>query len=124
MEAVKAFQMSAELGSDGMLGTNTVRALNGQKVVAGKQRSTQHKIDTIVVNMERWRLYPRDRGELQVVVNIPDFSLALYEHDKLYWQTRSVAGKPGKTATPLTTAEMKFITVNPTWFVQPSIIVF
>jgi len=122
MEAVKAFQMSAELGSDGMLGPNTVRALNGQKVAESKHRSQQNKIDTILVNMERWRWYPRELGELHVIVNIPDFTLTLYDHDKVYWHTRIVAGKPGKTATPLTTAEMKFITVNPTWNVPPSII--
>ena len=122
VEAVKAFQLSADLGSDGMLGPNTVRALNGQKVAEPKNRSLQNKIDTIVVNMERWRWYPRDLGDLHVIVNIPDFTLTLYDHDKVYWHTRIVAGKPGKTATPLTTAEMKFITVNPTWNVPPSII--
>jgi murein L,D-transpeptidase YcbB/YkuD len=122
MEAVKAFQMSADLGSDGMLGPNTVRALNGLKVAESKHRSLQNKIDTVLVNMERWRWYPRDLGDLHVIVNIPDFSLSLYDHGKLYWHTRIVAGKPGKTATPLTTAEMKFITVNPTWNVPPSII--
>ncbi|MGN6572382.1 MAG: L,D-transpeptidase family protein [Pseudolabrys sp.] len=122
MEAVKAFQLSADLGSDGMLGTNTVRALNGQKVAETKHRSQQNKIDTVLVNMERWRWYPRELGDLHVIVNIPDFTLTLYDHDKVYWHTRIVAGKPGKTATPLTTAEMKFITVNPTWNVPPSII--
>ena len=122
MEAVKAFQLSADLGSDGTLGPNTVRALNGQKVAEPKNRSLQNKIDTIVVNMERWRWYPRDLGDLHVIVTIPDFTLTLYDHDKVYWHTRIVAGKPGKTATPLTTAEMKFITVNPTWNVPPSII--
>ena len=122
MEAVKAFQMGAELGSDGMLGPNTVRALNGQKVAESKHRSQQNKIDTVLVNMERWRWYPRELGDLHVIVNIPDFTLTLFDHDKVYWHTRIVAGKPGKTATPLTTAEMKFITVNPTWNVPPSII--
>jgi len=114
--------MSADLGSDGMLGPNTVRALNGHKVAESKHRSLQNKIDTIVVNMERWRWYPRDLGALHVIVNIPDFTLTLYDGAKVYWHTKIVAGKPGKTATPLTTAEMKFITVNPTWNVPPSII--
>ena len=40
---------------------------------------------------------------------------------RLYWKTKIVVGKPGK-ATPMTTAEMKYITVNPTWNVPPSII--
>src|SRR5206468_2576720 len=38
------------------------------------------------------------------------------------WNTRVVTGKPGKHATPMLTETMKFITVNPTWNVPPSII--
>jgi len=38
------------------------------------------------------------------------------------WNTRVVTGKPGTHATPLLTETMKFITVNPTWNVPPSII--
>ena len=37
------------------------------------------------------------------------------------WKTKIVAGKPG-LPTPMLSAEMKFITVNPTWNVPPSII--
>src|SRR5262249_15896105 len=49
-------------------------------------------------------------------------SLTLWNNDKVYWHTRVVAGQPGSHATPMTSAEMKFITVNPTWNVPPSII--
>jgi L,D-transpeptidase YcbB len=38
------------------------------------------------------------------------------------WTTRVVTGKPGGHATPMLTETMKFITVNPTWNVPPSII--
>jgi L,D-transpeptidase YcbB len=38
------------------------------------------------------------------------------------WTTRVVTGKPGIHATPLLTETMKFITVNPTWNVPPSIV--
>jgi murein L,D-transpeptidase YcbB/YkuD len=38
------------------------------------------------------------------------------------WTTKVVTGKPGTHATPLLTETMKFITVNPTWNVPPSII--
>jgi murein L,D-transpeptidase YcbB/YkuD len=51
----------------------------------------------------------------------PDYSLTLYNDGKVYWHTRIVAGKPN-LATPMVSAEMKFITVNPTWNVPPSII--
>ncbi|MGH9581681.1 MAG: L,D-transpeptidase family protein, partial [Bryobacteraceae bacterium] len=56
-----------------------------------------------------------------VVVNVPDYSLSLFHDGKLYWKTIIVAGKPSK-ATPMLSAEMKYITVNPTWNVPPSII--
>ena len=52
---------------------------------------------------------------------MPDYSLSLTHNGELFWKTKIVVGKPGK-ATPMTTAAMKFITVNPTWNVPPSII--
>jgi len=122
VEAVKTFQTEQDLDVDGNAGPNTVRALNGAKSEA--KGPAANPIDTVVVNMERWRWLPRTLGNADntyVVVNVPDYSLSLYHHGDLYWKTKIVVGKPGK-ATPMTSAEMKFITVNPTWNVPPSII--
>jgi murein L,D-transpeptidase YcbB/YkuD len=118
-DAVKVFQTEADLDADGNLGANTVRALNGEKKVA--HAPIADPVDTIVVNMERWRWMPRDVGDPHVIVNVPDYRLTLWNDGKVYWTTKIVAGKPGK-ATPMVSAEMKFITVNPTWNVPPSII--
>ena len=118
-DAVKTFQTASDIGVDGNLGSNTVRALNGEKKVA--RGPSANPIDTIIVNMERWRWLPRDLGNPHVIVNVPDYTLTLYNNGKVYWHTKIVAGKPGK-ATPMVSAEMKFITVNPTWNVPPSII--
>jgi murein L,D-transpeptidase YcbB/YkuD len=118
-DAVKTFQTASDIGVDGNLGSNTVKALNGEKHEA--QAKPADPVDTVIVNMERWRWYPRDLGNPHVVVNIPDFTLTLWNDDKVYWHTKIVVGKPGKP-TPLISAEMKFITVNPTWNVPPSII--
>jgi len=118
-EAVKAFQLKADIGADGMLGPGTLRVMNGDTQEGHKE--PVNKIDTIIVNMERWRWMPRDLGATRVVVNVPDYTLSLYRDNELYWKTKIVAGKPGK-ATPMTTADMKYITVNPTWNVPPSII--
>jgi murein L,D-transpeptidase YcbB/YkuD len=118
-DAVKVFQTEADLGTDGNLGPSTVRALNGEKKES--HGPSADPIDTIVVNMERWRWLPRDIGNPHVIVNVPDYRLTLYNDGKVYWTTKIVAGKPGK-ATPMVSAEMKFITVNPTWNVPPSII--
>ena len=118
-DAVKTFQTEADIDVDGNLGPNTVRALNGEKRQARGPKADP--IDTVIVNMERWRWLPRDLGNPHVIVNVPDYSLTLYSDGKPYWHTKIVAGKPGK-ATPMTSAEMKYITVNPTWNVPPSII--
>jgi murein L,D-transpeptidase YcbB/YkuD len=118
-DAVKTFQTESDIGVDGNLGPNTVRALNGEQKEA--HRPSANPIDTIIVNMERWRWLPRDLGNPHVVVNVPDYTLSLYNDGKVYWKTKIVVGKPDK-ATPMVSAEMKFITVNPTWNVPPSII--
>ena len=118
--AVQTFQTESEIAVDGNLGPNTVRALNGdeKKVAHGPSADL---IDTIIVNMERWRWMPRNLGNPHVIVNVPEYALTLYNDGKPYWHTKIVAGKPGK-ATPMVSADMKFITINPTWNVPPSII--
>ena len=72
--------------------------------------------------MERWRWMPRDLGKAHVVLNIPDYTLQVYNHGASIWKTRVVVGKPGVHATPLLSETMKYITVNPTWNVPPSIV--
>ncbi|MCF8477854.1 MAG: L,D-transpeptidase family protein [Pseudolabrys sp.] len=119
VESVMTFQTEADLTVDGNVGPNTLAALNGEKREA--HRPPSDPIDTIIVNMERWRWLPRDLGNPHVIVNVPDYRLTLYNNDKLYWTTKIVVGKPSK-ATPMISSEMKFITVNPTWNVPPSII--
>src|SRR5258707_115291 len=78
--------------------------------------------DVIIANMERWRWLPRDLGRAYVMVNIPDYTLKVMDHGAMVWTTRIVAGQPGEKATPLLSETMKYITVNPTWNVPPSII--
>ena len=112
-DAVAKFQKEHALPSNGQLTAVTVDTMNGPK--------RDRDADTIVVNMERWRWVPRDLGKTYVMVNIPDYALKIVRDEKLYWNTRVVVGKPTQ-ATPIMSAEMKFITVNPTWNVPPSII--
>ncbi len=119
VDAVKAFQTLADIDVDGNVGPMTLRALNGEK--QEPRRPAADPVDTVVVNMERWRWFPRDLGNPHVIVNVPDYRLTLYNDGKVYWTTKIVAGKPVH-ATPMISSEMKFITVNPTWNVPPSII--
>ena len=118
-EAVRKFQDGAEMKATGILDDKTVKALNSPK--------RDKQIDTVVVNMERWRWLPRDLGvpslgDAYVILNIPDYTLKVMQHGQQVWTTRVVTGKPGQHATPLLTETMKYITVNPTWNVPPSIV--
>ncbi len=118
-EAVRRFQDGAELNPTGILDDRTVKALNSPK--------RDRKIDTVIVNMERWRWLPRQLGapalgDAYVILNIPDFTLKVMRNGAPIWTTKVVTGQPGVHATPLLTETMKFITVNPTWNVPPSII--
>jgi murein L,D-transpeptidase YcbB/YkuD len=118
-EAVRKFQAGIDLKPTGVLDAATVKAINSPK--------RDRQIDTVIVNMERWRWLPRELGapaigNAYVILNIPDYTLKVMQNGAQVWTTRVVAGKPGVHATPLLTETMKFITVNPTWNVPPSII--
>jgi murein L,D-transpeptidase YcbB/YkuD len=113
-DAVARYQKEKGLPSNGKLTQATVDAMNGKR---------QEKSDQIIIaNMERWRWVPRDLGKAHVVLNVPDFTLQVYNEGQSIWKTRVVVGKPGNHATPLLSETMKYITVNPTWNVPPSIV--
>jgi L,D-transpeptidase YcbB len=118
-EAVRKFQASSNMKATGILDDATVRAINAPK--------RDRQIDTLLVNLERWRWLPRQLGAASlgnayVMLNIPDYTLKVVQNGAPVWHTRVVVGKTGKHATPLMTETMKYITVNPTWNVPPSII--
>jgi L,D-transpeptidase YcbB len=120
MDAVKAFQDKAGIDVDGSVGRDTVRALNGGTKVA-KPRGRNDVVNIILANLERWRWAPHDLGKSHVVLNIPNFTLKVFNNGNKIWETRVVVGKPD-TPTPILTETMKYITVNPTWNVPPSIV--
>ena len=98
------------------------KALKAELAVAEMKKDGKGRVDTIIANMERWRWMPHELGAAYVVVNVPDYTLKVVNQGKTVWTTRIVVGKPGTHATPLLTETMKYITVNPTWNVPPSII--
>jgi L,D-transpeptidase YcbB len=112
-DAVKKFQASHGLARTGTLNGTTIDAMNGPR--RGRDA------DVIIANMERWRWVPRDLGNAYVMVNIPDYTLKVVNNGAVAWRTRVVVGKP-TMPTPMLSETMKYITVNPTWNVPPSII--
>jgi len=112
-DAVKKFQRANDLNATGTLDARTVKEFNGPP--------RDRQIDVVIANMERWRWLPRDMGKIHVEVNIPEYMLRVFKDGNVHWSTRIVVGKTDKQ-TPLLTAAMKYITVNPTWNVPPSIV--
>src|SRR5262245_17701818 len=113
-DAVKKFQQDNNLKAAGTLDTPTVEALNGRHPVPVRS------VDLILANMERWRWMPHDLGKTYVLVNIPDYMLYVYQNGRQVWSTRIVDGKPD-TPTPIISADMKSITINPTWNIPDTI---
>ena len=111
-DALKKFQETHKLRPTGMLDATTLEALNG--------RLSDRRTDIIIANLERWRWMPHDLGATYVIVNLPDFTLRVMRQGKLVWMTKIVVGKP-VTPTPIMSAQMKSITINPTWNVPDSI---
>ena len=118
-------QINSEATGDRISERPTVRLTANLKPVTrldSGRRVHSREIDTVIANMERWRWLPRDLGDAYVMVNIPDYTLKVVDHDRTVWSTRIVVGKVGSMETPLLSETIKSITINPTWSVPPSII--
>lgn len=98
-----------------------VASSDGHKSRAGPKKRAD-VVGTLIANLERWRWLPRELGQNYVMVNIPDYALSVVKQGRPIWRTKIVVGKPGETATPLLSETMKYLTINPTWNVPPSII--
>ena len=112
VDAMKAFQGGLDLDVDGVLGPATLAALNGGIPVTRAD---------IIANMERWRWMPRDLGKFNVLVNIPEFRLAINRDGVEEYTTRVVVGTT-KNQTPVFSDSIRHIVVNPYWNVPSSII--
>jgi murein L,D-transpeptidase YcbB/YkuD len=111
--AVRQVQHRADLKPTGLIDARTIAVINGPK--PGQQ------IERVLANMERWRWLPRNLGKTYVMVNIPDYTLKVVRDHQAVWRTKIVAGKP-QTPTPLLSAAMDNVLVNPSWYVPQSII--
>lgn len=111
--AIRNVQARADIKPTGVIDNRTLAAINGPK--------PSQVADRVLTNMERWRWLPRDLGRAYVMVNVPDYTLKVVRDGSVVWRTKIVAGKP-QTPTPLLTAAMDNVIVNPSWYVPQSII--
>jgi murein L,D-transpeptidase YcbB/YkuD len=110
-QATQRFQRRHHLDTDGVVGKQTLAALN----VSAEQRVGQ-----IRVNLERARVL-QDIPETAVVVDIAGFEVSMFRDGKRLLRSRAQVGKPFRS-TPTFRDSITYIEFNPTWTVPPTIL--
>ncbi len=110
--ALEVFQDRHRLTADGTVGPATLVALN-VPVTA--------RIEQVRVNLERARWVLGGLGDSFVLVNLPAFKVYVIRHRERVWEARAQVGKTARQ-TPMFRADMRYLVVNPTWTVPPTIL--
>ncbi len=111
-QAILNFQRQNGLDADGVVGRDTLAALN----ITAAQR-----VEQIALNLERWRWLPAQLGDKHILVNSANFKLTLYEKETPTLDMRVIVGKTYRQ-TPIVSKEIKSLVLNPTWTVPPRIL--
>lgn len=111
-KAVASFQKGHGLVGDGVVGSRTLAAINGP---------LEAQLSAIAVNLERMRWGEVREGNHYLYVNIPDFTVRLYDGGKETWSSRVVVGKTHVTETAEFSGTISYMVVNPTWHIPDSI---
>ncbi|WP_286238408.1 L,D-transpeptidase family protein [Neptuniibacter halophilus] len=109
-QALKNFQQRHGRKVDGILGPGSRRELN----ISPGQRA-----DQIQLNIHRQSNFT-PRTDRYIQVNIPEFRLRLFEHDKPVLNMKTIVGR-SKRKTPVFDTEVDRIVINPSWHVPKSI---
>ena len=109
--AVRRFQVRHGLEAKGLLGKQSIVAMN----ISPQERQRQ-----IILNMERWRWMPDNLGEEHFLVNIAGFELQHWQSNTIVERMNVVVGAVA-TQTPEFSGEMQYIELNPYWTVPYSI---
>ena len=110
--AVINFQACHGLKTDGAVGPLTLKELN----VPASARA-----DQILVNLERLGWFADSLGERYVYVNIANYRLDVMENGRSVLSMKVIVGKP-YWDTPVFSAKMTYLIVNPSWNVPESIV--
>ncbi|MDZ7827664.1 MAG: L,D-transpeptidase family protein [Gammaproteobacteria bacterium] len=103
--AVNRFQHRHGIQEDGVVGADTLAALNV---------SPQRRVDQIEANMERWRWLPQDLGSEYILVNIASFELTVHTENGEAMRQPVVVGRPYRR-TPVFSHRMTYVVLNPSW---------
>jgi L,D-transpeptidase YcbB len=112
VEAVKTFQRRHGLAADGVIGRETLAALNVP---------VEERIQQLRVNLERGRWMLHNLESTFIVVNVAGYHSYYVKDGQMVWQGRAQVGRPLRQ-TPSFKAEMTYLVFNPTWTVPPTIL--
>lgn len=110
VEGVKRYQYAHGLNIDGVVGKQTLASMNN---------NPKHRTKQLLVNIERYKWIRSQLETDHLLVNVPARKLYAHLHDSV-WETRVIVGKD-RTRTPMFTAKMRTIVINPTWTLPYSI---
>lgn len=111
LNAVIRFQRRHGLIEDGVVGTETAKALNVP---------VEKRIRQIEINMERLREMPSETAPRYITVNIAAFELQVVENENPVMSMKVIVGKP-YWHSPLFSAKMTHLVFNPSWYIPNSI---
>lgn len=111
LRAVQHFQQRYNLEQDGVIGMNTLAALN---------LPVEDHIKKIILNMERWRWLPHQLEGRRILVNIAGFRLVGMNDRQVEITMPVIVGKV-QHKTPVFNEVMTYIEINPYWNIPSSI---
>lgn len=110
-KAVMRFQRRYGLEADGVVGAQTIAAMN---------IPVNHLVRQIVVNMTRWRWQAHNLGEKYVLVNIAGYNLKAVEHDTIILDLPVIVGEL-ENQTPIFSDRIQYLDFNPYWTITRTI---
>ena len=112
VEAVERFQAAHGLQADGVLGAQTLEALNA---------SPAQRVAQIRANLERLRWVAGDLQGDRLLVDIVGYHADLVLDGQPVWASRVIVGKP-RRRTPSLLDSVTHLVLNPKWVVPPTIL--
>ena len=112
VEAVKRFQAGHGLEPDGVIGAQTVLALN---------TSPARRVEQIRANLERLRWVAADLRGDRLLVDIVGYHADLVLDGQPVWESKVIVGKPARKTPSLRDSVVNLV-FNPKWVVPPTIL--